>query len=241
MKKARIFLLVLLVPVLLQVSCKKDDPPAPPPYKAPTSASMGDVVTIPAGLEAKAAVDGEYGASFAVTYMELANALSGYSSLFTVPDNAQIQSKKSGSTVYYWSYGGFSYWMTYAVLADKYTWKYEYEFPDHPRFTYISAEEAKSGKNGNWAIYNMDFPTQDLWSYDWSINSSNSFIASLVMYDGSSSQSSFDVVANADHSGSFKYYITAALYADILWNADGSGTYTFYGDMSSYSGSWTAK
>jgi hypothetical protein len=243
MKKARFFLLALLVPALIQVSCKKDDPPAAPAtptYKAPVSATMGDVVPIPVGLETKANTNTDLGASFAVTYMGMANGLSSFGGMFSVPEGTPIQSKKSGPSVYYWSYGEYSHWMTYSDLGDNYTWKYEYEFPGHPRFTYISAEELKTGKGGNWKIYNIEIPTQDTWTYTWSINSSNTFTASLVLNDGSS-QDKFDVVSNANNSGSFKYYVASVLYAEVIWNSNGSGSYTFYGDMASYSGTWTAK
>ena len=180
MKKAKLFLLVLMVPVLFQISCKKDDPaPAAPTYKEPSSASMADVVTVPDGLTAKANTGTEFGASIASSYMEMANAFSSFGGSFTVPDNATIQSKKSGSTVYFWSYSGYSYWMTYSELSDKYTWKYEYEFPDMPRFTFITADEAKNEKSGSWTIFDPEAPANYMWTYEWSYNASNSFIADL--------------------------------------------------------------
>lgn len=238
MRKAKFLLLVLLVPTFLAVSCKKDDPAPTPTYMEPSSASMTEVVAVPTGLEAKANTDP--GASMAVTYMGLANFFSSFGSSFTVPEGAQVEGKKGGSTVYFWSYGGLSYWMTYTVLADKYTWKYEYEFPDHPRFTYIYAEEAINKKSGNWAIYDPDQPVNDIWTYDWNINSSGTFTANLDWSDGDS-VSKFEVVSNTNGSGTFKYYVSSVLQALIVWNADGSGTYTFYGELDMYSGVWTSK
>jgi len=240
MKKARILLLLLMVPVILQVSCKKDDPPAPPVYKEPTAASMADVAAVPAGLAAKADAGTDFGAVYAAMYMELANGISGFGGLFAVPDGASVQSKKSGSTVWFWSYGGYSYWMTYEELATKYVWKYEYQFPDVPRFTYIAAEEAKDGKSGNWTIYDPAASGNSVWTYIWNINSSNTFTADLT-WDEGNSPSAFKVVANANNSGNFKYYASGVLECEIVWNSDGSGSYTFYGDMASYSGTWTAK
>jgi hypothetical protein len=210
-------------------------------YQKPSAANRTEIVTIPTGLQAKADVGDDFGAMMAVAYMGLANAISGFSASFMVPDGATIQNKKDGSVVYYWSYGGFSYWMTYSELADKNTWKYEYEFPDYPRFTYIYAEEGKTGKDGNWTIYDPDIPANYIWTYDWSINTSNTFTASLMWRDNDITASTFDVVSNSDKSGSFKYKDAGVLSADILWNADGSGTYWILGDPDPFTGSWTAK
>jgi hypothetical protein len=240
MKNARIVLFGLLMIALFQVSCKKDEEKSNPVYRQPSAASRTEVVSIPAGLETKANA-GDLGATLAVTYMGLANAISSFGTSFTVPSGAKIQNKKSSSTVYYWSYGGYSYWMTYAELLDKYSWKYEWEFPGQSRFTYISAEEGKTGKNGSWTIFDPDLPTSYVWTYDWSINASNAFIASLEWNDGAESHSSFDVIANANNSGSFKFYDASVLSAEILWNADGSGTYWIAGDGNGMEGSWTAK
>ncbi len=240
MKKFRILLLVVLIPALFQVSCKKDETPPAPVYRQPVAASMGDVVTVPDGLTALSD-GGDYNATMAVIYMEFANAISGFGGLFAVPDNADLQTKKGGPAVYYWSYGGYSYWMTYSESADKYTWTYDYEFPGVSRFTYISAEEDKAGKTGSWTIYNPDAPQSYIWTYDWSINSSNNFTASLQWADDMGAVSKFDVVSNANHSGSFKYYELTVLSAEILWNADGSGTYWMSDGGAGVSGSWTAK
>jgi len=79
------------------------------------------------------------------------------------------------------------------------------------------------------------------WTYNWSINTSNTFLASLLWVDGLTT-SSFDVVGNADNSGSFKYFEATALKADINWRANGTGTYWISSDGGTdISGSWTAK
>jgi len=238
MKKSSLILAAVFIAVLFQTSCKKEEEPTPT-YKEPTIASRTEIVSIPEGLEAKASTDPN--AAVAVIYMGLANAISSFGSSFTVPEDAEWEKKKSGSRIYYWSYYGYSYWMTYSELTDRYTWTYDWEFPGAERFTYISAEEAKTGKNGSWTIFDPEAPSQYVWTYDWSINSSNAFIASLEWMDNDE-ESSFDVVSNANNSGSFKYFIGSVLNADILWNADGSGTYWIAGDgPAGISGSWTAK
>ena len=240
MKKIRFIWMVLLIPSLIMVSCKKDEENKVPIYKQPTAASRGDVVTIPDGLQARSDA-GDINSLIAVSYMGLANAISNFSSNFIIPEGAQIQGKKSGSTVYYWTYQGYSYWMTYTELADKYTWEYDWEVPGQARFTYISAEELKTGKSGSWTIYNSESTSDFVWTYGWSINTSETFTANLVWNEGGTEESSFNVVSKADNSGSFKYYIATVLNAEILWNTDGSGTYTFFGEGGNQTGSWTAK
>lgn len=242
MRKLKFVLLLMLIPALMQVSCKKDDDTSDVPvYRQPTAASRGEIVKIPEGLQARADEGTDFGAMIAVSYMGLANAISSFSSSFIVPEGAAIESKKSGSTVYHWSGPGYSYWMTYTELADKYTWTYDWELPDQPRFTYISAEEQKDAKKGKWTIYNPDAPTTFLWDYNWMINASNSFTASLIWNESDETRSSYDVVSNTDNSGSFKFFEATVLKSDIMWNADGSGTYWISGDGGDdLVGNWTA-
>ena len=245
MRKLRLLLMVILVPAFFLVSCKKDDDkPEGVEYKQPSAASRGEVVTIPEGLQARAELGTDFGATIAVSYMSLANAISSFSSSFAIPGNAVEESKKGSTKVYHWSGGGYSYWMTYEELADKYTWTYDWEIPGTPRFTYIAAEEQKDAKKGKWTIYNPESTSDFIWEYNWMINASNTFIASLIWDEdeGDEERSSFDVVSNADKSGSFKYFDASVLRADIEWNADGSGTYWIGGDGGGdISGSWTAK
>lgn len=243
MKTAKFFLMLLLIPALIQVSCKKDDDTPEtetPTYKQPTAASRSEVVVIPEGLDARAE-EGDFGALMAVTYMGLANGISQFANSFTVPEDALVDGKKGGSTIYHWSYGGYSYWMTYEELATKYTWTYDWEFPGQPRFTYISAEEAKDGKSGNWKVFDFETTSDYVWTYNWTLDASETFAATLLWND-SGEVGSFNVISRKDNSGSFTYKIGSVLHAEVIWNANGSGTYWIYGDGSDdLSGSWTAK
>ena len=238
MKRLKIYMLLLALPALFITSCKKDEAtPDTLTYKSPSAAGRTTVVDIPAGLTAKAN-GGDLNASIAVMYMSLANAISGFAASFTLPANAQLEGKKSNSKVYHWSMQGYSYWMTFTELADKYTWKYEYEFPNVPRFTYISAEELKTGKQGSWTIYNPEVTATAIWTYNWSINASNAFIANMTWNDGQEA-STFDVTSNADHSGIFIYKIATVKQAQINWTSTGSGTYWLIGNgTTAIEGSW---
>jgi hypothetical protein len=242
MRSLRFLLLLMIIPALFQISCKKDEDKSETlTYKEPVAASRSEVVTIPASLQEKAQSNTDIGATIAVSYMGLVNAISSYSNSFVIPEGAKVQGKKSGSVVYFWTNGGYSFWMTYTELVDKNTWTYDWEIPGAARFTYIEAEEAKNGKSGNWTIFNPDATSDYVWTYDWSVNATNTYSASLQWKDNDE-LSSFDVIANADNSGSFKYYVSSVLVSDINWNADGSGTYWISSDgVNVIQGSWTAK
>jgi hypothetical protein len=240
MKRLKIFLLILAVPVFFITSCKKDQTASDSgAYKAPSAAGRTTVVDIPAGLTAKA--NSDVNAALAVTYMGMVNAISSLSSVFTLPANAQLQSKKSTPKVYFWSYQGLSYWMTYTELTDKYTWKYELEYlPTIPRYTFISADELKTGKQGSWTIYSQLTTSSVAWTYNWSINASNAYIANMTWNEGSAGTSTFNVTVNADKSGTFVYNIGVDKQAEITWTSTGSGTYWLKGyGASPITGSWT--
>lgn len=235
MKRLKIFLLLLVVPAFLVISCKKDEPEPEVEYKSPTAAGRTTVVDVPAGLTALAETD--VNASIVVAYFGLANFISTYASSFIIPATATEENKKSTSKVYTWSYQGYSYWMTYTVLADKYTWTYDWQTPEMARFTFISAEELKTGKAGSWAIYDPETPATKVWDYDWSINASNTFMANLSWVEGQE-VSSFVVNSNADHSGNFTYNINTEKEAEINWVVNGSGTYWLRGYPDPVIGSW---
>lgn len=239
MKRIRIITLLLVLPVFFTVSCKKDsDSTQGPVYKEPTGANTAKVVDVPAGLNTKANA-GDIGASISVSYMGLANAVAGFSSSFMLPSNKEMQETTSNSSVYFWSYQGYSYWMTFKELSDKYTWTYDYKLPTAARFTYISAEEGKDGKSGKWTIYNPEAVSVAMWTYTWSINASNTFTANMVMNETGRASSTFDIISNSNKSGSFIYKIGTVKQAEITWTANGStGTFWVKGDATPITGTW---
>ncbi len=110
MKKFRLIYLLLAAPLFLNVSCGKDEEPEPT-YTKPVASERNIVVEVPAGLQNST----DPNAGMAITWMEVANGLAAFNSMYTIPSNAQTGTDKSSSTVYYWSGGGSSYWMTYVI------------------------------------------------------------------------------------------------------------------------------
>jgi hypothetical protein len=238
MKKLFIIGIMAILPSLFISSCKKDEPePEVPTYRQPSIATRTQIVEIPAGLQNSQDPNAQMGAA----WMGIANGLAAFGSSFAVPTDAQIQNTKSTATVYYWTYGGYSYWMTYSETADKYVWKYDYEWPGYPRFTFIEANELKNGTAGQWMVYNPEGAHEVLWKYDWTLNAANDYAATILFYGQQEYENiKFDVLARGNNSGYFKLFEGAQLLVEIIWNANGSGTWWIYGyGEENYTGSWT--
>jgi hypothetical protein len=237
MNKFKLFYLLLAAPLLLNVSCSKDEPEPEPEvtYKKPVASTRTTLIETPAGLQNST----DPNAAMATAWMGIANGLAAYGSSFTIPENAQTGGDKSDGTVYFWTYGGYSYWMTFTEFADKYVWKYEYAFPNTTRFTFIEAEELKTGKEGSWAIYSPEGTHPVLWDYDWTINASNDFSAEMMWYGDDDSESiKFLVLDKADNSGYFKMFEGAVQIVQVSWNANGSGSWWVKDGSTTISGSW---
>jgi hypothetical protein len=223
--------------LLIISSCSKKDSTPAITYKSPTTAH--DSISVPAGLQTKAN-GGDLNAMMAVSYIGIANGLGQYASSFTLPSGETTTSITNGAE-YSWTYSGYSYWMTYKVLSDKYTWTYDWKTPDIARFTYIYAEELKTGKSGNWKISSPDGTNAVLWDYNWTLTGSV-YNATMNFYQAGATTSKFVVVDNGNKSGEFQYFDGTVKKIDIIWNTDGSGSYWFSDDgvTSTATGTWTA-
>ncbi len=207
-------------------------------FKAPDNSHSK--LEIPAGLQAQANKD-SINAILAVSYLSLANSLGSYAADFTLPGGQETTTTSNGA-VYFWTYSDYSYWMTYSVLSDKYSWTYEWQTPDLARFTYISAEEARNGASGNWKIYDAENAAHAVvWDYSWTLTGSV-YNSTMNFYQERGATAKFVVVDNGNKSGNFKYFEGTSKKADITWNTNGSGTYWFSenGTDATGSGSWTA-
>jgi hypothetical protein len=234
MKKSFVFQLLIAVALLASTSCSKEEEPQST-YKKPTIADRGNVVEIPTALQNSS----DPNAQMAATWMGMANGISQFASSFTIPENAQTGNAKSSGNVYFWTYGGYSYWMTFSELADKYVWKYEYAFPGTSRFTFIEAQELKTGMQGSWAIYDPEGTHETIWDYNWNINSTNDFYSEMMWYGYSNNDDiKFEVMDRANNSGYFKMYIGAVKHVEVIWNTNGSGTWWYSFDGETAQGSW---
>jgi hypothetical protein len=239
MKRVYFLIPLLIISFIIMNSCvKENDMDEDPVYYTPSIAEREAIIEIPQGLQALAE-EGDIYAMAAIISMNQANILSGFSGSFLIPQDARLENRQNDAHVYYWSMSGYSYWMTYSDLPDKYSWRYEYEFPDIPRFTYIYAEESKSGKEGFWSIHNPGNPDVKIWNFVWSIDQLNNFTATIKLNDtGESHEGIYQIVSNSDKSGSFIYSIENKIQTEVIWNADGTGNYIFMEGEEEKTGFW---
>jgi hypothetical protein len=235
--KLKTFTPILVLAVFILASCSKKDTTPAVTYKSPSTAHSQ--ITIPAGLQTKAN-NGDYGALAAETYITMANAMGLYASDFTLPSGQNTTATSNGA-IYSWAYGDEAFWMTYAVLSDKYTWTYDYKTAQLSRFTFIYAEEFKNGTAGSWKINNPDGTGAVVWDYSWTLAGSV-YNATLNMHNSDLTIDKFVVLDNGDNSGTFKYFEGSIEKAEITWNANGTGSWWFSDDGITHtsSGTWTA-
>lgn len=243
MKNLKLYLFFLSTAILSLTSCSKDENnngPEVPEYVQPSIAEREVVIEAPEGL-VQLSENGDIYATMALGYFNLANTMANYASYFAIPADVDPQQLNNGGALYSWSHGGYSYWMTFQEQENKYIWKYEYELPGFPRFTYIQAEESKNGNSGSWNIYNPDSPDEEIWTYNWNFDVDGNFSATLNYNEEEDENEVFAVASNNDGSGSFIYTVDGTNEAEIDWNDDGSGNYWFNNSGDEVTNSWPAQ
>jgi hypothetical protein len=228
------FLGILLVAAFALSGCKKDsDDSSNEEYQAPSFASKYQVVEVPAKLSAS----DDSNAQIAASYMAMANAFSGYSAYFTVPENAVQSKTKSSGTIYTWSYDGTTVKLVY---SDDETYRYWAWYINDVKF--MDCKEAIGGKSGSFNIYDIERGGVAVIVYNWDqtatiahatmklVGEESYFFEISTSLNGESGQ--FDVYQGASASGSH--------IANVTWLSNGSGSWWLIGDGTKYSGSWTA-
>ena len=204
-------------------------------YKEPTASKRTALVDIPDDLETLSQSD--MNALATVTFMGAANAITSFSTNFTLGVSGLDAEPCTNGYVYSWEFVGFKYWITYTDNGTTRTWEYEFQTPDLARFTLMTAEEAVNGKSGSWVIYDEVVGHAKIWDYEWSIDSSDNFTATATCYD--EPESTYDVVSNANGSGSFVLTEDEVDVVTVNWTADGeTGTYSYFDGEETYEGSW---
>jgi hypothetical protein len=225
---------ILLVLIAFS-SCKKssDDKPETT-YQAPSMATNAKVVEIPAKLLQS---EDPY-AGMAASYMSLANAFSGYTSYFNIPENATQSKTKSSGTIYTWSYGGTTVKLTYDEDATNRYWVW---YINNVKF--MDCQESILGKTGSFRIYDYEHGGAAVIVYNWT-QTASVISATMLFVDGSDSLF-FKISASLDSkSGQFDLYEGTSEagnhIANVTWLANGSGTWWVKVDSQTYSGSWSA-
>lgn len=230
---AGLFILLFLV-----TGCKKED--EPPEFEQIAFDAQEVLDLLPAGLKNS---DDSY-AQECVGMVESALDMSDFIDNMEVPPEAQKTAKKAttGTWSWTWNYIGGELWTFYWTYDEDNTkryWTMEIQFGDGPKYDYIEAWEAKDGSAGeviynfNWAaIYDGETTSyQDLYlRITWEVDSAGNYYYSWY-WDADTENEylwQYDIVVNADGSGSVDYYLGGELYYHMEWDALGNGSWAYY-------------
>ncbi len=240
----------LLLMLFLVNGCKKED--EPPQFEQISFDTQEVLDLLPAGLENS---NDQY-AQECVGMIETALDMSDFIDNMEVPPEAVKTAKKgtTGTWSWTWDYIGGEIWTfywTYDEDNSKMYWTMEIQFGDGPRFDYIEAWEAKDGSAGeviynfNWAgIYDGDTGYVGLFlRITWEMDSSGNYYYSWYWESDTEEYTylwRYDIVVNADGSGSVDYYLADELYYHMEWDVLGNGSWAYYFGGLETTGFWVA-
>ncbi len=248
-------LTALLMLALFISGCNKEDVP-PDDFKQLSFDSEEVMDLLPDGLKNS----NDENAQACVSYVESALDMAGFIDNMEVPDDATRSLSKSsnGADTWQWSwnYGGesFTFYWSYEERSGKRYWAMDISYNNGPRYNYIDAWETEDGNQGeviyNWgwaAIYggeDVDDAEFLYWKYAWNKDSSGAYHLNFYM-DGYDDEYDYlvqyDVVVNADGSGSVDYYMEDEVFYHMEWDVLGNGLWVYYSEGVEFlSGSWLA-
>jgi hypothetical protein len=243
---------VLFLFAVLFAGCNKEEEEVPEDIAKFSFDSQAVLDQLPEGL--KSSEDDM--AEECVSMIEGALDMSAFMDNMEVPDNAVKTSKKaSGDTWQWtWSYMGetWTFYWTYDEDSSKKYWTMQIQYGAGAKYDYITAWVKKDGSGGqviysfNWVnIYDAQATDYvDLhWIYNWSLDASGNYHIDWK-YESSELEvenyMSYDILINADGSGTIDYYLNDVLFYHMEWDVAGNGSWVYYfGDMEQ-SGTWLA-
>ena len=158
-----------------------------------------------------------------------------FSSYFTIPANADIQSStivgRGNSTgnnkTYTWSDGNTTINYTITESSDRYTFLYKIVSPDYTG----KLLDGYSLKDGSYAELNLIDPSNN----NLSLSLKWSFSETTSTLEVNTDDNKFVLKSNNDNSGNIKVYENGALSSECKWNTNGSGSLINYVTGESYS------
>jgi len=221
--------------VFLAFGCSDDEDP-PTQQTTPTMEHTPTLqsVTIPQAMTQST----DPHAQLAVTYINLANSLSGLGSYFNPPTKAAKTTGFSGSATdtltWTWNAGYITvilkFWETDTHYYWRYIWHGTYDQVVYNNWIWYDANQTKDGTAGQLVWYD-DNSTTPLLTWEWTYVSN---VYTLTYYFEGVDR--LVIVVNADGSGSLNYYDNNILSLKIEWNADGSGEWWTYNPVGN--GTW---
>ena len=188
-------------------------------------------------------------------YSDIESALdmSNFMDDMTPPEDAVRSSKKAAGDTWQWTVSdgtnSLTFYWSYEEDSQTKYWTMEIQIDEGEVFPYITAKESKDGKQGevlynfNWVVAYEGYGPEaaDLyWKYHWNVDNTGNY---TFNWDYDSNDPSYDfflnyeVVVNADGSGTIDYYSMDAKYYHMEWDSQGNGSWTYY--IINMSGTWS--
>jgi hypothetical protein len=232
----------IVIGFVLFASCDKDEKVDNEPEtevnneseNVPSIAGSNTLVTVPQAMVNSSDVN----AQICVGYINMCNTISNYSSIWTVPANAEksldVSDLKSESPVLYtWSNGTYTVYWVFKQLSDKNIWELYYSTSTIAKFKVYSAEEMIDGSSGKFIVYDDELFGVEVCSWTWTKTSTKS------TFNYKSEDDTIDVNGNTDGSGDIKYYTSGKLGYSATWTSTGTGNWVSYDDDGGQeSGTW---
>jgi hypothetical protein len=233
---------LLLAIALFAFSCSDDDEKASSSLEnqALSLTESSTVIVAPSAMQAS---DDSY-AQTAVSYISMANAMSGYLSYFKIPEGsvksssritaANGRAQNTGDVVVYtWHDANSGYSVGYQIseVSDSYVFEIFIILPGETAWLkYFHAEEKKDRSEGFMNIYDIfgveGDDTSVVWlAYKWG-RSGDIFTFSVSDHSG---DFNFKLAVNEKtKAGNVVYYFDGVKQYEMSWNSDGSGTWAYY-------------
>jgi len=189
-----------------------------------------------------------------VSGIETAMDMSAFMDNLVPPEDAVRSLRKSSEGTWEWTvstgYYTVTFYWTYEEDSQKRMWTMEVQFDGGTVYPYISAWEKKDGSEGEilynfaWAdaYYETNYYEDLYWRYHWTKDSAGNYTFTWN-YESSDDTyqyyMSYEVVVNADGSGTIDYYSMDSLFYHMEWDTLGNGSWAYYSDGEEFmSGTW---
>jgi hypothetical protein len=217
--------------IALAVSCSKSTEPN---GNGDAPAWEGDTIGVPAAM----ANSQDPQAQMAMAWINMANAIGGFTGMFEPPEQATISPSIQGiqdeTWEYSWTNNGLTVTLTITETSDRYTWEVKYDGTDgtyvYDNWVFIEAEGMKDASSMWLKVYE---PVTTLLSSEWVWTYDGSTVECVfTSYYQGIPQMKVEITSNSDLSGEINVYeyVGTSWLLDwrAVWAADGSGQWWDY-------------
>ena len=221
--------LVAVLALSLMVGCKSS---TEPDNGDQAPAWEVDSISIPDNM----AQSQDPNAQIAVAFVNMANAITGFSQMFTPPPQATLSPSilgvQDGPWEYTWTENGLTITLTITQTETEITWEIVYDGTDgvyvYDDWTFIEAEVLTDGSEGWMRVYEPVTAMIDI-EWSWTVDDQTDFFEFvMIWYDMGVADGKIEIDSYADGSGHmyvYEYILAWILDWECEWAADGSGSW----------------